>query len=150
MSSERLKLNNIITLKLKDIEGNIVKKVSKKNLVTTIGFRLVLDALGNDKSGITYGAVGTGTTAAAVSDTTLETELDRNGSIYTRSQTVGTFSVFFNTGEANGIITEIGFFGDDATTTSDSGTLFNHIILDSSITKTTDYTLTLDLDITVT
>jgi len=149
MSSERLKFNNKITLTLKDIEGNIVKKITQKNLVTTIGLRLVLDALGNDKSGITYGAVGTGTTAAAVGDTTLETELDRNSSIYERSQTVGTFSVFFNTGEANGIITEIGFFGDDATTTSDSGTLFNHIILDSSITKTTDYTLTLDLDITV-
>jgi len=148
--NEPLKFNNTITLTLRDKNNDIVDKRIQKNLVTTVGLRLVLDILGcHGETGLTYCAVGTGNTAAVVGDTTLETELDRSTSVYTRSQSVGTYSVFFNTGEANGVITEIGFFGNDATSSADSGTMFNRIVLSNSITKITDYTLTIDLDIVI-
>ena len=151
MSSERIKFNNKVTITLRDKKSNIVKQQIYKNLVTIIGFRLLLDMLGcSGETGISYGAVGTDDTAAVESDITLGTESDRNQNVYTRSQSTGTYSVFFNTGDANGTLKEIGFFGNNASDTTDSGTLFNRIILDTPITKTTDYTLTLDLDITFT
>jgi len=151
MSSEIIKFNNKVTITLRDKKSNIVEQQTYKNLVTTIGFQLLLDILGcGGETGISYGAVGTDDTAAAVGDTTLGSESDRNQNVYTRSQSTGTYSTFFNTGDANATLKEIGFFGDDASDTTDSGTLFNRVVLDTPITKTTDYTLTLDLDITFT
>jgi len=148
--NEQLKFNNTIRITLRDLTGNVVKQITQKNLVTTIGKRLMLDILGqNGTTGILYGAVGTGDTAAVVGDTTLETEFARNLDVYSRSQSIGTFSVFFNTGEANTTIKEIGFFGGSATGVADSGTLFNRIVLTTPITKAADYTLSIDLDISI-
>jgi len=151
MSSERIKFNNKVTITLRDKKSNIVEQQIYKNLVTTIGFRLLLNILGcNGETGISYGAVGTDDTAALVGDTTLGSESARKQTVYYRSQSTGTYSVFFNTSQGNTTLKEVGFFGDDTTDTVDSGTLFNRIILDTPITKTTDYTLTCDLDITFT
>ena len=151
MPSERIKFNNRITITLRDKKGNIKDQQIYKNLVTTVGKRMLLDILGcNGETGISYGAVGTDDTAAVVTDTTLGSESARNQSVYFRSQSTGTYSVFFNTSQANTTLKEVGFFGDNVSDTADSGTLFNRIILDTPITKTTDYTLTCDLDITFT
>jgi len=151
MPSEMIKFNNKVTITLKDKSNNVIEQQVYKNLVTTVGNQLLLDILGCDgRTGISYCVVGTDDTAAVIGDTTLGSESARNQSVYYRSQSTGTYSVFFNTSQGNTTLKEVGFFGDDASDTVDSGTLFNRIILDTPITKTTDYTLTVDLDITFT
>ena len=149
---EGLTFHNIITATLRNaLTGEIVQQIKQHNVVTDVGIGLILDILGGKTgtlySAITYGAVGTGTTAADITDTTLETESARNICTYSRVSKTGTFSVFFNTGEANVTIAEIGFFGGNATSITDSGILFNRIKLASTIGKTSDYTLTIEVDI---
>ncbi len=153
--SEVIKFKNIIRLTLRDAKtGEIVKQVEQENLVVTVGKQLVLDRLGGlvgtIYGAITYGAVGTGTNAAAAGDTTLQTESARNAATYSRSGSTGTFSVFFNTSEANATIWEVGFFGGAATSTANSGTLYDRIKLAASIAKTSSYTLTVEVDVTIT
>lgn len=154
---EEIHLENTLRLNLRNIIEESVNwnnyfsyRAEYHNLKTTIGKGLVLDTLGEmvgaNYKGITYGAVGTGTTAATEADTQLQTESARNASTYSRSGTTGTFSVFFNSGEANVVIAEIGFFGGNASATANSGKIFNRIVLSSTVTKTNSYTLTLDLD----
>lgn len=147
---ESLKFNNIIRIKKYDKDGNLKQEYEQKNLFVFTGKTVVLNALGDMQSGITYGAVGTGSTAATVSDTTLATELNRNQAYYSIAGYTATFSTFFGTSEAIGTITEVGFFGgNSATSVADTGSLFNRVVLASSISKTSDDVLTIELDITV-
>jgi hypothetical protein len=154
IESNTLKFNNTCRFYLQDaITGELIQYEEIKNLVTNIGFQLTLDLLGGISSSsvapISYGAIGTGVTAAAVTDTKLETEVTRNPIAYSRASNTGTFSLFFNTTEGNTTINEFGFFGGAATTATDSGSLFNHKILVTPIVKTSSYTLSIELDLTL-
>lgn len=107
---------------------------------------------GANRGQVTYLALGTGANSGGnapdVSDTSLVTELIRK-QISVRSATGDTasFRVFFNTSEANNTLTEIGLFGDDATVTAGSGTLFARAVIDK--TKTDSETLTIDWELSV-
>lgn len=152
---EGLKFHNLCTATLHNAKtGEIVQQEKAYNTVVDVGIRLMMDRLGG-LSGtiynpITYGAVGTDNTAESTAQTTLIAELARSTSSYARSGNTATFSVFFNTGEANGTIWEIGFFGGDATSIADSGVMFDRIKLAASITKTSSYTLTIEVDVLAT
>jgi len=153
---ESAKFYNMLRIYLRDAQtGELVQYYEGQNLVTTVGLQWVMDriggASGNNYLPMSYLAVGNqvGPTAAALTDVALEAELERVPCTYSRAATVGTFSGFFNIAEANGTITEVGYFGGNASDTADSGTLFNRKVLATPITKTTSYTLTIDLDVTV-
>lgn len=66
------------------LTGALVIKVNEEvvqetnNLVVTAGKNWVADRMANANTVMTHMAIGTGTTAAAAGDTTLETESDRN------------------------------------------------------------------------
>lgn len=114
--------------------------------VTTGKIALAQRIRGLTKGEITYCAVGTGSTAPVLADTTLETELERK-LISTREVAAGatnatTFTTFYNTSEANGSLEEFGLFGDDATASVDTGTLFARTL--SSRVKSTADTLTVE------
>lgn len=134
--------------------GRITKQIKAHNLAVTTGLNSIASRLSgtdnpaNVKGTITYCAVGTGTTAPAAGDTTLETELYRK-QVSVRSVTGNTakFRTFYNTSEANGALKEAGLFGDDATATADTGTLFCRLAINK--TKTGTETLTLDWEVTV-
>lgn len=146
----KLKFNNKIKATLKDAQtGEIINTVVTPNTVTNTGKQLLLDSLGETNIGIMHGAVGLGAGSTSAGTILLKTELARNPSIYVRAGQTGTFSVFFNTAQANsGAITEIGFFGGTSSYTSvNTGLMFNRILLTSGITKTSNYTLTVDLDV---
>jgi len=152
---EGLKFHNLCIATLRDAKtGEIIQQEKAYNTVVDVGIRLMMDLLGGQVGTIyqpiTYGAVGMGTTAESTAQTTLVTELSRAVSSYSRSGNTATFSVFFNTGEANGTIWEIGFFGGDATSITNSGVMFDRIKLAASITKTSSYTLTIEVDVLVT
>ena len=99
---------------------------------------------------ITYLAVGTGVAAVLDGDTQLSTELTRaeiTSAGKTRTTTTNTYSVSFASAEANGTITEIGACGEDAAAGLNTGTLFERSLFESSFTKTTAYTLTVEVQI---
>jgi hypothetical protein len=142
----RLKARHRITGEEKVIEGN--------NLRVTVGKQLLgdmlIDVSGYD-TGLTYQAIGTGTTAVAITDTQLTTESARKIiTSRTRSGLVLTFSTFFTAAQATYNIKEAGIFGHStASGTANSGILFSHwlVTFDNSgglYDLTFDYVLTIN------
>lgn len=121
----------MVSVYIHDAKTGRLKSVDHfKNMFVTAGKNSIANRLiGTDSVGnITYCAVGTGSTAPALGDTTLGAELARK-LISTREINAGAdnaadFTTFFNTSEANGSLEEFGLFGDDASATLNSGTLF--------------------------
>jgi len=129
-------------------EDGSVEVKRKDNLITTVGFDFLADAIGEPASRpdvMSHIAVGTGTTAAAIGDTTLETELDRQAATYahTTSTKIFTFSTTYAAGDATGAITEAGVL-NDATT----GTLLDRVVF-SAINKGAADTLTVTFTFTL-
>ena len=120
------------------------------NLVVTVGKGLAGDILiGEVSTGLTYHAIGTGTTTPAAGDTTLTTESNRLAvTSKTRAGNVITLSTFFVAAECTYNIKEAGIFGDQATGVADSGTLFCHY-LQSYDNSGGSYDLTFDYDLTI-
>lgn len=152
---EGIKFHNLCTATLRDAKTGEIRQVEQAyNVVTDVGIRLMMDRLGGLTgtvyNAISYGAVGTGNTAAATTDVVLGAEVERSPSTYNRSANTATLSVFFNTGEANSTLKEVGFFGGAATDTVNTGTLFDRIVFATPITKTSAYTLTIEIDLLVT
>jgi hypothetical protein len=105
------------------------------NLIVTTGKVLVAGMLANEedfKTGVTFGEVGTGTTAPVLSDTTLEAVTHRNPiSRYVRSANRVQFRVFFAASDVAVHIREMGLFGHStATSTEGSGLMLNRALLD--------------------
>lgn len=129
------------------------KKVSTyKNLITNKGLQLIANALTDDVSfieGITYLALGSGTTEAAATDTTLETETFRKLlTSRARSGQDVEITVFLTTEEANATHNELGLFGNGADGDPDTGDLFNRLIL-SGEEKTAAETWTIEITIQI-
>mgnify|MGYP001566021195 FL=1 len=121
------------------------------NLVTTAGKQSTADhrrgTTANNKGIITYCAVGTGSTAPALADTTLQTEIGRKLiSVRTVDGKTAVFQTFFTTSEGNGTLREAGLFGDDASGTANSGTLFCRVAINR--TKSSSDTLTILWNVT--
>lgn len=114
MIQEAMKLHGAVTLMLQKSNGE-VQTTHKENIIVNVGFDFIADAIGKATSrpGVMgFIAVGTGTTAAAASQSALVTELDRNAATY--AHTVGTktftFTAQYPAGDATGAITEAGVF----------------------------------------
>ena len=105
-----------------------------KNLIVDTGHFLVGDMLMDETgydTGLTYHAMGTGTTAVAAADLTLTTETSRK-IMTAKSRLLGvvTYSTFFTAAESTYAIKEAGVFGhSDASGTADSGSLFSHYLV---------------------
>lgn len=111
---------------LKPLDNFVVE-----NLVTSSGKGLIIDMLRMipGVTGLNYFAVGTGTNAPALTDTTLQTEGYR-AAITGFVPDVGKLTVDFYlaSSAANGLnLTEAAVFGDKATATANSGTLFSRM-----------------------
>jgi len=105
-------------------------EVKQHNLVTTLGMALIGNLLtGKENTGITYIALGTGTTLPALGDTQLAVEVTRK-EIVDRVVSGGTItlSVFFLASECTYNIQEEGFFGALASSAANSGTLFSRVL----------------------
>jgi hypothetical protein len=93
-------------------DGTVMTR-RKDNLILNVGFDFICNALAAASSRpavMGYTAVGTGTTAAAATQTALVTELSRKAATYahTTGTKVFTLRTTFNAGEATGAITEAG------------------------------------------
>lgn len=151
--SENITPTGQVTVTLFDAKTGRVKAVDHyKNMVVTTGKNSIADGLKgtetNNKGIITYCAMGTGGTAPTEANTSLQTELGRKLiSVRSVSGNVATFETFFTTSEVNGTLLEAGLFGDDASATANSGTLFCRVII--SRTKSSNDTLSLSWTVTI-
>jgi hypothetical protein len=148
--NEGLKITGDHKLIFKNIFTGEERIVEYKNIIVTVGLSMIAERLagGSNNCDITYTAVGTDATAPALGDTTLGTELDRKAvTTISNSGTQVLISTFFGASEAIGTLTELGYFGEAASATPDSGTMFNHAVI--SEVKTASETLTIQSTFTM-
>ena len=126
----------------------------QKNLFVLVGREAIINVLANEDvianaGSVTYVAVGTGVGVPADADIALGTELERKlvGNVTVTSDSA-LFQAFYTTTEAIGTITELGLFGEDAGAGVDSGTLFEHVLFDTSFSKDGTQNLTVEINIT--
>lgn len=120
--------------------------LEKKNLIVQVGKNFLASAvITSSTSPFVAIAIGTGTTAAALGDTTLETEVAR--AAYTTSSVstnVVSLSNTYAAGTGTGAITEAGILNN----ATSGGTLLSHVVF-SAINKGSSDTLTINWTITV-
>lgn len=140
---EPLPLTGVVTITLKDSTGKVKEEI-KKNLVVNTGKNFVASAIvAASASPMTHMAIGTGTTGAAVTDTTLQTELSRVAfTSAVASSNVATMTATWSAGVGTGAITEAGIFNN-----SIGGTMFSRVVF-GVITKAISDTLTISWAIT--
>jgi hypothetical protein len=145
-SRDEIQVTENVTIQVFGPDGKLKDEKSVHNLVTTVGKNLIADNLLDSPTlgKPTHMAVGTGTTAANVADTTLETELDRNAlTSKTRNTNVVTYVANWAAGDATGTITEAGLF-----TASSAGNMPNRAVF-SGIPKGASDTLAITWTTTV-
>lgn len=150
---DNIKVKGELTIILHNVKTGktIIDKYT--NMVVTYGKNAIAQRLaGQDVGEITYCAVGTGTTAPALGDTAMETELFRKlVSVRSYSGNVATFQTYYTTSEAIGALKEAGLFGNGVGRTagegSGTGQLFCRVAINR--TKTANDTLTLSWNVTI-
>lgn len=138
--------------------GFIGKTALGNNIVvlgSNTGKNLIIQRLASQNTyslNITYGEIGTGSTAVAASDTVLTTPSVR---VATTLSTVGTglnivsLQFFFpDSGLANATYYEFGTFVDGSATIG-TGQMFNHILFSTPYTKNASEDTTIQVDFTV-
>ena len=115
--------------------GRVVKRLRQRNLIVTAGLGLMgdmlIDASAAYDTGLSYCALGTGTTAPVAGNTTLQTETSRKIITY-RGRTGASLDIrtFFIASECSANLKETGLFGSStATAAANSGVLFCRAIL---------------------
>ncbi|MEI8032788.1 MAG: hypothetical protein WCH05_05550 [Chlorobiaceae bacterium] len=80
-SEPALKITGQFILEMHDLEGNLVESRQMQNLITSAGKAAIAGLVGNTGAvtAFTYLAVGIGTTAAAIGDTALQSEITDTG-----------------------------------------------------------------------
>ena len=143
-------MTGLVKFEFRNIHTGKVRTIEVENLITDAGKNSIALALKGttSKGEITYCAVGTDATAPDAGDTVLGVEIERKlVSVRSTSSNITTFQTFFTTSEANGTLAEAGLFGDDASGTVDTGTLYAHTAI--SKTKTSSETLTISWTVTI-
>ena len=139
MINDDLKIKGRLTIALND---EVVQEVD--NLVVTAGKNYVADRMKNNSTVMSHMAIGTGTSAAGASDTTLGSESARTP---LTSSTVSTNTIVyvdtFAAGTGTGAITEAGVFN-----ASSGGTMLCRTVF-SVVNKGADDSMTITWTITV-
>lgn len=135
-----------VLIEIQNVLTGKIERGLTDNMVVDTGKYAIADALigttANYRGIISYCALGTSAVAPAASDTKLIAEIERKlVSVRSVENNVATFQTFFTTAEAIGTLREAGLFGDAASDTADSGTLFCRTAINR--VKTGNDTLTL-------
>ncbi len=143
-----------VTLIFRNEKTGDIRIYVYNNMFVTFGHNAIAQRMaGNSSAGeITYCAVGTGTTAPAMADTALETELARKLiTVREYSDNIFTGTIYFNTSEAVGTLREAGLFGNGvgrtASTIPGSGQLYTRVAINR--TKSANDSLTIQWAITI-
>lgn len=135
-----------VLIEIQNVVTGKIERGLTDNMVVDTGKYAIADALIgtilNNRGIISYCALGTSSVAPAAGNTQLLAEIERKLiSVRSVENNVATFQTFFTTAEAIGVLREAGLFGDAASDTANSGTLFCRTAINR--TKTGNDTLTL-------
>jgi len=142
-----MQLHGAMNLFISRANGD-TETVYQDNLIVNVGFDFIADAIGKSTSRpsvMGYIALGTGTTAAAATQSALVTEIDRNAATYahTAGTKTFTFTADFLAGDATGAITEAGVFN-----AATAGIMFDRVVFpvvnkgaDDSLTAVFTFTM---------
>ena len=141
----KINFKDNVHIQLFDKDGKLKEERRHENLVVTTGLAHIADQLSSSpgQGAMSHMAIGTGTTAAAAGDTTLQTELDRNAlTSRTDSGAVVTYVGTWAAGDGTGAITEEGIFNASSSGTMLARTVFSVINKAASDTLVITHTIT--------
>jgi hypothetical protein len=109
INKETLKVTGQVSVVITGKDGQVKDQREIKNLVVTVGKEFIAGRMVGTPTAMSHMAIGSGTTAADVADTTLESELGRValGSA-SASGAVVTYTATFPPGTGTGAVTEAG------------------------------------------
>ena len=149
MINENLKLSGQLSIVLKDKAGNVKEQRDVKNLVVNAGLAYIASPMKDTTKGaMSHMALGSGTTAAAATDTDLGTLLGSREAL--DSTTISgannekvVYVSSFEAGDATGAVTEAGIF--NAATSGDMlcRTVFAVVNKSADDTMSVTWTITL-------
>ena len=150
MFNDAIKMTGNLKLVLTDEHGNVKQEEEVKNLVVTVGKNFIASSMNktttNSPAAMTHMEVGTGTTAAAVGDTTLQSAVAASRVTLTSTTVTNNnvaYVATFPAGTGTGALTEAGIFN-----ASSSGTLLCRTVF-SVINKGAADTLGITWTVTV-
>lgn len=143
---DKTSIRGFVTIEIEHDDGQ-VDRIEQPNIVTNAGLTVLAQVISGSGTAPTHIAIGTGTTAAAGTDTALGTEVDRNAlGSSTSSSGVATYKAFFSKAEANGsTIAEVGLFN-----ASTGPTCICRSVLGATVAKDATKSLTITWTLTLT
>ena len=146
MINEGLKLKGDVAVVLRDKNGNVKDERKINNLIVDAGLNFICDRMKNDETAMSHMGLGSGTTAPAAGNTTLESQLGSretlDSSTVTNNQIVYVSS--FEAGDATGAVSEAGIFN-----AASGGTMLCRVSF-SVVNKAADDVLSINWTITLT
>ncbi len=146
MINEGLKLRGDVAVVLRDKNGNVKEERNIQNLIVNTGLNFICDRMKNDETAMSHMGLGSGTTAPAAGDTSLESQLgsreDLDSSTVTNNQIVYISS--FEAGDATGAVSEAAIFN-----ALSGGTMLCRVTF-SVVNKAADDVLSINWTITLT
>ena len=146
MINEGLKLRGDVAVVLRDKNGNVKDERTIKNLIVDTGLNFICDRMKDDETAMTHMALGSGSTAPAAGDTSLESQLGSrellDSSTVTNNQIVYVSS--FEAGDATGGVTEAAIFN-----AASGGTMLCRVTF-AVVNKAADDVLSINWTITLT
>ena len=118
MLNENLTVTGNVFIAIFDEQGAVKDTRAIKNLVVTAGKTFIASSIlktTNSPAAMTYMGLGTGTTAAAAGDTTLQTPIASSRVTFasaTSATNIVTYVASFPAGTGTGAVTEAGIFND--------------------------------------
>jgi len=121
---EMVKARGELLFVLRGPEGDVRARIRRRNLIVTVGKNHMADQMSDSgETAMSHIAIGTGTTAPVVGNTTLETEVARAAlDSKTQNNNVVSYVATFGAGVGTGAITESGILNAAA-----AGTLLNRV-----------------------
>tara|TARA_Y100000356_G_scaffold123609_1_gene118774 strand:- start:253 stop:693 length:441 start_codon:yes stop_codon:yes gene_type:complete len=142
--NDNSKATGKLTVEIKNDKGVVIETREVKNLVVDDGLEYIADRMKNNSTVMSHMAIGTGSTAAAASDTALGTEAAR---VALTSTTVTANAVAyvasFGAGTGTGAITEAGILNANSSGTLLCRTVFSVVNKGASDSMTITWTVTI-------
>jgi hypothetical protein len=145
MMNDGLKLRGDVALVLRDKKGNIKEERKIKNLIVDAGLNFICDRMKNDETAMSHMGLGSGTTAADASDTSLESQLGSREVLDsdTVSGSTITYTSSFEANDATGSVTEAAIFN-----AASGGTMLCRTVF-AVVNKASDDSLSITWQITL-
>lgn len=146
--SEVIRVVGQLDLVLRDRMGRVKTRRRVRNLVTTVGKGVIANRMlaGPSQGAMTHMAVGTGGTAPAAGDTTLQAEVGGSRTALTNASNAGNVTTYictFGAGVGSGVLQEAGLFNAAAAGLMQNRSTFAAITKDPTDSLSITWTVTI-------